>query len=58
MENLPKATLSRGWSSTTSLGHGLVMMLNSVDRIWLLTGPSGTTIVMEQDREEPPPAWL
>ena len=58
MQDLPRAALSRGWSSTASLGHGLVMMLQSVDRLWLLTGPDGTTVVMEQDREEPPPAWL
>ena len=58
MESLPQATLARGWSSTASLGHGLVMILQSVDRLWLLTRSSGTTVVMEQDREEPPPAWL
>lgn len=58
VENLPKATLSRGWSSQESLGHGLVMMLQSADRMWLLTGPSGTIIVLEQDREEPPPQWF
>ena len=58
MENLPQATLSRGWSSTASLGHGLVMMLQSVDRLWLLTGNGGTTVVLEQDTAEPPPAWL
>ena len=58
MENLPQAALSRGWSSTASLGHGLVMMLQSVDRLWLLTGNGGTTVVLEQDTAEPPPAWL
>jgi PAS domain S-box-containing protein len=57
-ESLPKATLARGWSSGESLGHGLVMMIESVDRLWLLTGPEGTTVVMEKDREEPLPAWL
>lgn len=58
MQDLPRATLSRGWSSTASLGHGLVMILQSVDRVWLLTGPEGTVVVMEQSREEPLPAWL
>ena len=58
MQDLPRATLSRGWSSTASLGHGLVMILQSVDHVWLLTGPGGTLVIMEQGREEPPPAWL
>ena len=58
MQDLPRATLTRGWSSTASLGHGLVMILQSVDRVWLLTGPDGTVVVMEQGRDEPPPAWL
>ncbi len=55
-ENLPKATLARGWSSTTSLGYGLVMTLETIDRLFLQTGPHGTTAVLEQDREESPPA--
>ena len=58
VENLPKATLARGWSSQESLGHGLVMMLQSADRMWLLTGPAGTIIVLEQERQEPPPQWF
>jgi len=57
-ENLPKATLARGWSTTTSLGFGLVMTLEAVDYLYLRTGPTGTTVVIEQCREEPPPAWL
>ena len=58
MENLPRATLSRGFSTKATLGHGLKMMLETADRLYLLTGPGGTTVVLEQDREEPAPAWL
>ncbi|MCW3058797.1 MAG: multi-sensor hybrid histidine kinase [Capsulimonas sp.] len=57
MENLPKATLERGWTTAGSLGHGFWLMLQTVDRMYLLTGPTGTTIVLEQDRIPPPPAW-
>ena len=58
MENLPRATLSRGFSTKATLGHGLKMMLETADRLHLLTGPSGTTVVLEQDRDRPLPAWL
>jgi PAS domain S-box-containing protein len=58
MENLPRATLARGFSTKATLGHGLKMMLETADRLFLLTGPSGTTLVLEQDRTPPTPAWL
>ncbi len=58
MENLPKATLSRGFSTKATLGHGLKMMLETIDRLYLLTGPTGTTVVLEQERDRPLPAWL
>lgn len=48
-ENLPKATLARGFSTTSTLGHGLKMMLQTADRTFLMTGVSGTTVVLEQD---------
>ena len=57
LEHLPKATLARGYSTKASLGHGFKMM-QQIDRVYVLTGPTGTTVVLEQDREEPPPAWL
>ena len=50
LENLPRAALERGFSTKATLGHGLKMLLETVDRLFLLTGPSGTTVVMEQDR--------
>jgi len=57
MENLPRATLSRGFTTAGTLGHGLKLMLQTTDRLWLLTGPTGTTVVLEQDRTPPPPLW-
>ncbi len=58
MANLPRATLARGFSTKATLGHGLKMMIETANRLYLLTGPSGTTVVLEQDRERPLPAWL
>ena len=57
VENLPRAALSKGYTTAGSLGHGMKMMLESVDRLWLLTSLEGTTVVMEQDRLPPPPPW-
>ncbi len=50
IENLPRATLERGWSSAGTAGYGFKMILSVTDRMWLLTGSAGTTVVMEQDR--------
>ena len=58
MENLPKATLARGFSTKATLGHGLKMMLETVDRLYLLTGKEGTIVVLEQEQSAPPPSWL
>ena len=58
MENLPRATLSRGFSTKATLGHGLKLMLETADRLYLLTGSGGTTVVLEQQRERPLAAWL
>ena len=56
VENLPRATLSRGFSTKATLGHGLKMMIETADRLYLLTGPSGTTVVLEQERDKPHPS--
>jgi len=58
VEDLPRAALSRGYSTKATLGHGLKMMLETIDRLYLLTGNSGTTVVLEQEIERPLPAWL
>jgi len=58
LENLPRAALERGFSTKATLGHGLKMLLETIDRLFLLTGPTGTTLVMEQDRVVYFPALL
>ena len=58
VEHLPRATLEKGYTTAGTLGHGMKMMLQTADRLWLLTGPAGTTIVLEQDRVAPLPDWL
>lgn len=56
--SLHRATLERGFTTAGSLGYGFWMMLKTADRAWLLTGPEGTTVVLEQDRAKPTPTWL
>ncbi len=58
VENLPRAALARGFTTAGSLGHGLKMMLETADHLYLRTGPEGTTALIEQGREPPQPAWL
>jgi GAF domain-containing protein/anti-sigma regulatory factor (Ser/Thr protein kinase) len=62
VENLPRATLKRGYSTTSTLGHGMKMILQTVGCLWLLTGPTGTTVVLEQGPLPPDAddaaAWL
>ena len=58
MANLPRATLARGFSTKATLGHGLKLMLETIDRLYLLTGPTGTTVVIEQSCFSPLPLWL
>ncbi len=58
VERLHRATLEPGFTTAGSLGQGFWIMLKTADRLWLLTGPNGTTIVLEQDREAPEPLWF
>ena len=55
--DLPKATLRRGYSTAGTLGYGFSMILTTADRVFLLTGPAGTTIVLEQDKTVPIAGW-
>lgn len=55
LADLPRATLERGYTTAGSMGCGFWMMLQTVDRVWLLTGPQGTTVVLEQGLEQPDP---
>jgi anti-sigma regulatory factor (Ser/Thr protein kinase) len=52
--DLPRATLERGFTTAGSLGCGFPMMLQTVDRVHLLTRAGGTVIVLEQGRSESP----
>jgi PAS domain S-box-containing protein len=57
VSELPKATLMKGYSGaggSGGFGHGFFLMLQYIDRIYLLTGPQGTTVVIEQGRIPPP----
>jgi anti-sigma regulatory factor (Ser/Thr protein kinase) len=60
LAQIPRATLERGFSigPTPGFGHGFWMILETVHRVWLLTGPGGTTVVLEMDRTAPEPGWL
>lgn len=54
LADLPHATLQKGYTTAGTLGHGMKMMLASIDRVFLLTGSTGTTVVLEQGRVSPP----
>jgi PAS domain S-box-containing protein len=59
LSNLPRAALERGYSTGGSgFGHGFNLMLACCQRIYLLTGTTGTTVVLEQESISPEPAWL
>jgi anti-sigma regulatory factor (Ser/Thr protein kinase) len=57
LEHLPHATLRKGFTTARTLGHGMKMMIQTSDRIYLRTGPNGTTVVIEQERVARPPSW-
>lgn len=57
VQTLHRATLERGYTTAGSLGHGFWLMLKTADRIYLLTGDDGTTVVLEQDRYALEPEW-
>jgi anti-sigma regulatory factor (Ser/Thr protein kinase) len=46
-DDLPRATLLRGWSKHASMGLGFTLINETADRIYLSTGSSGTTIIIE-----------
>ena len=46
-EHLREIALTPDFSGAGTLGEGFEMM-QIVDRLWLLTGPDGTTVVLEQ----------
>jgi anti-sigma regulatory factor (Ser/Thr protein kinase)/DNA-binding response OmpR family regulator len=58
VEHLPRATLEKGYTTAGTLGFGMKMILQTVDRIWLLTSLKGTTIVLEQFLDPCLPVWM
>ena len=57
VEHLPRATLEKGYTTAGTLGHGLKLTLQTINRLWLLTGTTGTTVALELDRVSPPQTW-
>jgi PAS domain S-box-containing protein len=57
MEQMPRAVLERGFTTAGSMGHGMKMMLHTIDRIWLLSGRQGTTVVLEQSKSADRPLF-
>ena len=57
LEDLPNATLKKGFTTAGTLGHGMKMMLQTADRVFLLTNSTGTRLVIEQERLAPLPQW-
>jgi PAS domain S-box-containing protein len=57
-DHLHRATLEKGYSTVGTLGHGFWMILKTCDRVFLLTGPEGTTLVLEQERNAHEPSWM
>ena len=55
---LHHATLEKGYSTAGSLGYGFFLMLRCIDKLFLLTGPTGTTAVLEQAKDAPAPALV
>jgi hypothetical protein len=52
--HLPRATLQLGFTTAGTMGFCMKLMLKTVDRLFLLTGPAGTTVVLEQQTYETP----
>jgi DNA-binding response OmpR family regulator/anti-sigma regulatory factor (Ser/Thr protein kinase) len=54
--HLPASLLLRGFSTQVSLGFGFSLMLGLTDRLWVATGPGGTTVQLEKrvcSKEDP-----
>ncbi len=44
---LPDVALTKGYSTSGTLGMGYKMMLDAAERVYLATGPNGTTVAAE-----------
>ena len=47
LDDLPGATLQPGWSKRQSMGLGFTLIQQTSDRVFLSTGPQGTTVIIE-----------
>lgn len=54
-DDLPRATLLRGWSKRASMGLGFTVIKETADRVLLSTGAHGTTIIIEMAVTMPEP---
>lgn len=50
-DTIPYAVLRSGWSSAGTLGMGFVLMLSMASHLDMLTGETGTTLVITIDKE-------
>jgi anti-sigma regulatory factor (Ser/Thr protein kinase) len=57
MEHLPRAAFREGYTTAGTMGFGFKLILQTIDRVWLLTGAGGTVLVIEQGRIAPGVAW-
>jgi len=57
LDRLPISTLKQGYSTAGTGGQGWFQILSLVDTAYLLTGPDGTTVVLEQGPTRPEPSW-
>lgn len=58
LDYLHRATLEPGFTTAGTAGMGFSLIQRTCDRVYLLTGPSGTTVVLEQERTVPLPEWM
>ncbi len=63
--DLPDVALTRGYSTAGTLGMGYKVMIHFADKVYLATGPDGTTVANEMDiragNDQPDsrvPQWL
>jgi DNA-binding response OmpR family regulator/anti-sigma regulatory factor (Ser/Thr protein kinase) len=47
-DDLPGALFQPGFSTQPSLGMGYTLILELMDRVWLATGPAGTTLQLQK----------
>jgi len=51
---LPDIALTKGYTTAGTLGMGYKVMIHFADKVYLATGPEGTTVAVEVSLREPP----